>query len=590
MNNEKTIRGNAATSGAIAGEFGRPGTQQPLGRVIAMKSVLRSGVALLALAVAPAHAAEVSPLAGKVVSTTGEPLAGIPVKAKRDNSPVTVAVYSDAKGEYSFPAWSDLAPGAYSVGVDLPDFERVAQPVAVAADKAAKADFTLKPKPLAYEDATVSEIIAALPGTDHQKTLFSQCGNCHTLQWALATPRDREDWVRVIRKMGGQASNIEQPGTYAFSQKQFIEPLADYLVSIRGPGSSDKIPFKQRPRPTDAASTNLVVTEYALKRGGERELFMLRGDKRFVWPHDVINNDRYAYYTDHFSYLVGRVDLETGENVEIPFELPKGAGRGGRGESDGRPGDPGGGAHELQFDRAGAVVVGMDNGTVKFDPKNGTFLRWAVGSPMFGLDPQGNVWNMRKNGELVKLETDAEGSKQTVFQIPKNGGIYDIDTDSKGRTDLYIWREGKIGVFDPRAVKYEEFKTPTPMSGPRRGQIDGKDRLWAAEFYAGQLLMLDPDKKEMREYPLINGGKPYTPPFAAPYSASADDKNQIVWTADFNSARLYKIDMNTGHSTEYLPPSNYELRDLKVDPNAERPTVWVPAYRPPSKLVKIQTR
>jgi hypothetical protein len=48
--------------------------------------------------------------------------------------------------------------------------------------------------------------------------------------------------------------------------------------------------------------------------------------------------------------------------------------------------------------------------------------------------------------------------------------------------------------------------------------------------------------------------------------------------------------MNTGKSTEYMTPSNYEVRDLKVDTNAARPTVWVPAYRPPSKLVKIQVR
>jgi len=32
------------------------------------------------------------------------------------------------------------------------------------------------------------------------------------------------------------------------------------------------------------------------------------------------------------------------------------------------------------------------------------------------------------------------------------------------------------------------------------------------------------------------------------------------------------------------------VRDLKVDTAAPRPTVWVPAYRPPSKLVKIELR
>src|SRR6202163_1829191 len=201
-----------------------------------MKASLYAGTAFTAVALAAAYAF-VSPgatlaadgaalLAGKVVSSTREDLAGIPIKAHRDNSSVTVAVYTDAKGEYSFPAWSDLTPGAYSVGVELPDFEHTAKPVAVAEGAVAKIDFTLKAKPLAYEDATASEIIAGLPGTDQQKVLFSQCSNCHTLQWALQSGRTKEGWVEVIKKMAGRDGDRETPGTYAFSQKQFIEPLA----------------------------------------------------------------------------------------------------------------------------------------------------------------------------------------------------------------------------------------------------------------------------------------------------------------------------------------------------------------------------
>jgi streptogramin lyase len=209
---------------------------------------------------------------------------------------------------------------------------------------------------------------------------------------------------------------------------------------------------------------------------------------------------------------------------------------------------------------------------------------------MFGLDPDNSVWVLQKNGELTKIDTSSPALKRTLFPIPKNSGIYDIDTDSKGRTDLYIWRDGKIGIFDPTTIKYDEYKVPTPMAGPRRGQIDAQDRLWAAEFYAGQVLMFDPDKKALKEYPLINGGKPYTAPYAQPYSLSVDNKNGIVWTNDFSSSRVYRIDMKTGKSVEYMTPSNYEIRDFKVEEGADRPTVWIPAYRPPAKMVKVQMR
>src|SRR5262245_30140053 len=210
-----------------------------------MKASLYVGTALTAIAMADAStgatlAAEgPSLLAGKVVSSAGEPLAGIPIRAHRNDSTITVAVYSDAKGEYSFPSWSDLTPGSYSVAVELPDFEHANQSIAVAEGKAAKADFTLKAKPLAYEDATASEIIAALTGTDHQMVLFSQCTNCHTLQCALQMGRTKDQWAKIIRMMAGRAAQQETPGTYAFSQKQFIDPLAEYLASIRGPGTTD---------------------------------------------------------------------------------------------------------------------------------------------------------------------------------------------------------------------------------------------------------------------------------------------------------------------------------------------------------------
>jgi hypothetical protein len=64
----------------------------------------------------------------------------------------------------------------------------------------------------------------------------------------------------------------------------------------------------------------------------------------------------------------------------------------------------------------------------------------------------------------------------------------------------------------------------------------------------------------------------------------------VVWTNDFASSRIYRIDINTGHSTEFMTPSNYEIRDFKVEVGAERPTVWIPAYRAPAKLVKVVVR
>src|SRR3954470_20141195 len=137
------------------------GTRNQTGKVIRMKAKLFNGAAfaIVALAAAsafllpssPRAAEQTSLLSGKITSSTGEALAGIPVKARRANGNITVAVYSDAKGEYSFPSWSDVTPGSYAVSVELPNFEHVSKDgVSVASGKTTKADFALKSKPVAY--------------------------------------------------------------------------------------------------------------------------------------------------------------------------------------------------------------------------------------------------------------------------------------------------------------------------------------------------------------------------------------------------------------------------------------------------------
>jgi len=102
--------------------------------------------------------------------------------------------------------------------------------------------------------------------------------------------------------------------------------------------------------------------------------------------------------------------------------------------------------------------------------------------------------------------------------------------------------------------------------------------------------MFDPSKGDVREFPLIPDTKPFGSPFLAPYCNAVDDKNQLVWVSDFNSSRIYRFDMRTQKSTEFFMPQPYEVRDLTVDKSASCPTVWIPAYRPPSKMVKVEVR
>jgi virginiamycin B lyase len=539
-------------------------------------------------------AAETSLLGGKVVSSTGERLAGVPVRAHRANGTITVNVYTNSQGDYSFPEWSNLSPGSYGVSIELPDFEPASQQVTLTAGSTAKADFTLRPRQPSIADATASEIVAALPGTNEQKHLLIQCDNCHSLQFALRTARTKDEWTAIIRRMAGErAVTRETPGTRAFGQKKYVEPLADYLASIRGPGSSSQLPFTLRPRPTAEPSTRLVITEYDIPRSGRRDLTILRGDRRFVWPHDILLDPKsdYAYYTDHFSFALGRLNRRTGDVKEYPYSLLAGMGREGMGivgEGQERAGNPGGGAHDIAWDPQGNVVFGMGGGTVRFDPRTEKFTPWASGSNMFGIDPAGTVWYLDKGLHSLDMAT----SQVKHFTVPDgtDDDTYDMETDAKGRSIMNLWRLGRIGLFDPKTQQFTSYPTPTPGSGPRRGQIDARGRAWMTLYWAGRVAMFDPDTHEIKEYPIIAGNAAYAPPFASPYSLSVDNRNQTVWTNDFNTGRIYRLDIKSGQPTEFLMPAPYEVRDLTVDEGAARPTVWIPVYRPPARMVKVEVR
>jgi virginiamycin B lyase len=534
---------------------------------------------------------EGSLLAGTVVSATGEPLAGVPVKAKRLGSNVTVAVYTDAAGAYSFPSWSDVIPGTYSVSITLPDYAIATREEVVVAEGATRqADFTLDPRAPLLIDASASEIAAALPGTDEEKVLFTQCSNCHSLQHGLQNPHTKEEWAAIIERMAGTNNTSRDfPGSKTYGQKRFLEPLSAYLEKIRGPNSSPDIPFKVRPRPTDPESARLVITEYDLPRGGTWGIHILRGDPRYVWPHDVVVDQNYAWYTDHFSSVLGRLDKKTGEAVEISYPLPPGGGRDPNivAGTD-RAGNPGGGSHDILFDSKGNLIIGMDDATVRYDPAKNEFVHWLSGNNMFGIDPNDHVWNTDDGGPLFEINT-ATG-EIIKHDIPTNDGVYDMDTDSKGRTLVNIWRNAEIGVFDQATKTYKTYPLLTPESGPRRGEIDKNDNLWVTLYYAGRLAKFNADTGLVTEYPLIPGTKAYEAPWAAPYSATVDNGNQLVWTTDFNSNRLYRFDIATEKFTEYMLPGPYEMRDLTVEEGTERPTLWIPSYRPQSQIVKVQIR
>src|SRR5437879_7072913 len=90
------------------------------------------------LAATAAHAAD-QLLSGAITSRSGQKLEGVTVSAKLEGSTITTSVYTDAAGNYYFPA---LPEGKYRVWAQAIGFERNMGSADLSA--ARRADFTLQ--------------------------------------------------------------------------------------------------------------------------------------------------------------------------------------------------------------------------------------------------------------------------------------------------------------------------------------------------------------------------------------------------------------------------------------------------------------
>ena len=356
--------------------------------------------------------------------------------------------------------------------------------------------------------------------------------------------------------------------------KEANQQLADFLALVASP-DSPPITGKLYPRPTEDVSTGITITQYHIPRGAVS--VTLRGDPRGAWLHDVLPDGKgNIWYTDHFANVLGRLDPETGEIKEYPYQHTK------QGKQPG--------ALEHTIDREGNLWLGiLWQGTIgKFDPRTEKFDLWTIDEDarlgMVSVDSSGNAWAVSSPTSGV-YRLDTASGKFTKYSIPSQRGVYGMALDSKDVVYFCELDGGKIGRFDPKTEKFTEWPTPTPDSGPRRMEIDAQDRFWFAEFYAGQIGMFDPKTETIKEWAIPGN------PYAAPYDVAVDNKEGAVWANDFNNNRIFRFDMETEQFTEFLlPEPNIEIRHLYVDSSTAPSTIWIPDYSPPGKILKIQVR
>jgi virginiamycin B lyase len=508
-------------------------------------------------------------LSGKVASTEEGAMEGVLVSAKRAGSTITITVVSDKDGRYSFPA-GKLAPGRYelrvrAVGYDLEN--------GTAVDIAATGT-TLDLKLNRAEDLAAqlsnAEWMASAPGTDQQKGQLLNCVGCHTLERAMRSPHNADDFMNVVlpRMQRYVNQSIPQHPQLRRAERlmeergdqrvQVYRAAAEYWSTINLNGRSQwNFALKTLPRPSGRA-TRVIYTEYDLGR-------------ETIEPHDVIvDKDGIAWYSSFGEQFLGKLDPKTGKVTEYSI-------------TEHKPGSPTG-LLGLRTDRDGNLWLGnMYQATiVKFDPKAEKFQYWPLpkeqnidAAQVNMVSPQsshvdGKVWT-QNNGFAGVHRLDIASGKIETWEpfkgAPEPHNIYDVIPDSKNNAYFTDFRHQHIGRIDAKTGEIKLFAAPTPRSAPRRGMMDAQDRLWFGQYRGDRIAMFDTRTEEFKEWKV-------PPRWSAPYDVFID-KNEEAWTGSMLSDQITRLNTRTNDMVHYLLPRSTNIRRVFVDNSTTPVTFWV---------------
>ena len=508
-------------------------------------------------------------LTGRVSSAEEGNMEGVVVSARREGASVTVSVVSDNQGRYNFPA-DRLEPGHYTLDIRVVGYELEGPDSAdVAAGSTASADLSLVPTRNLSAQITNTEWLLSMPGTEQHKAFLLNCTSCHTLERIVKSTYDAENFIDIIQRMATyypgstplKPQRLAGTATRMGRARDAALEVAEWLSTINL-SQSDTRQYELRTLPRlTGESTKVIITEYDLPN-------------ELIQPHDVIlDEEGTVWYSDFGQMFLGKMDPNTGEVTQYPIPITK-------------PDWPVG-TLDLEADREGNIWIGVmyQANIAKFDPKTEQFEQWNVPAEWQSDASQtghlavrathvdGKVWI--KNSDqtnIYRLDLASGEFEDLGAQFdPVTGrklGVYGIHSDSNNNAYLLDFSSNNIGKLDADTGELTVYKTPSAGSRPRRGRVDGQDRLWFAEYGTNSIGVFDPDIEAFAEWPVPT-------PWSAPYDAVYDNAHGQAWTGSMFSDRVSRLDVETGQYVEYQLPRSTNIRRVFVDERTNPGTLWV---------------
>jgi virginiamycin B lyase len=305
--------------------------------------------------------------------------------------------------------------------------------------------------------------------------------------------------------------------------------------------------------PAGSQAATLSVTEFPVPAGSH--------------PHDVAPaRDGGIWYTAQGAGKLGWLDPATGKVEEIPL----GAGSAPHGVIVGPDGAP-------------WITDGGLNAIVRVDPATHDVRRFPLppGTPKANLNTAafgagGVLWFTGQAGYVGTLYPSS-GSPD-VQEAPRGVGPYGITSTPSGTVYFASLAGSYLGAVDPETGGVADvFEPPTAKAGVRRAWSDSQGRIWISEWNVGQVGVFDPKALSWREWKL-----PGDQPMA--YAVFVDD-HDVVWLTDFGADAIVRFDpASETFTTVALPTHPAEVRQLLGRPGE----LWG-AESAADKLVVVRT-
>ena len=242
-------------------------------------------------------------------------------------------------------------------------------------------------------------------------------------------------------------------------------------------------------------------------------------------PHDVAAAPAPGgpvYYTAQTTGKLGILDPGTGKFEEIPL-------------------GPGSAPHGVIVGPDGApwITDGGQNAIVRVDPKTRAVRVWPLGKDVeyanlntLTFDAKGRVWFTGQSGYYGRLVPATNDMK--VWKAPLGRGPYGIATAPGGEVYYASLAGSHIARIDTETGEATVIAPPTKDQGARRVWPDSTGRIWVSYWNTGHVGMYDPVARSWREWKLP-GNRPRA------YSVWVDAMDK-VWLTDWTANAIVRFD------------------------------------------------